>query len=107
MSTTTPPRERPERAAGRVGTTAIRAGRIDRARPAGNRRGSGGRNSQHWLAWIFLAPTILGMGLFTLIPIVASVVLAFFRWDIISAPSFVGFDNFSEVVQDPTVRVSF
>jgi multiple sugar transport system permease protein len=47
------------------------------------------------------------MGLFTLIPIVASMVLAFFRWDIISAPTFVGFDNFSEVVQDPTVRVSF
>ncbi|BAS16455.1 probable ABC transporter permease protein YurN [Arthrobacter sp. Hiyo8] len=46
-------------------------------------------------------------GLFTLVPIVASVVLAFFRWDIISAPSFVGFDNFAEVVQDPTVRVSF
>jgi multiple sugar transport system permease protein len=65
------------------------------------------RHSQRWLAWIFLAPTIVGMGLFTLIPIVASVVLAFFRWDIISAPTFVGFDNFSEVVQDPTVRVSF
>jgi multiple sugar transport system permease protein len=65
------------------------------------------RHSQRWLAWIFLAPTILGMGLFTLVPIVASVVLAFFRWDIISAPSFVGFDNFATVVQDPTVRVSF
>jgi membrane protein len=47
------------------------------------------------------------MGLFTLVPILASVVLAFFRWDIISAPSFVGFDNFATVVQDPTVRVSF
>ena len=35
-------------------------------------------------------------GLFTLLPIVASVVLAFFRWDIISAPTFVGFDNFAE-----------
>ncbi|UVJ38721.1 carbohydrate ABC transporter permease [Arthrobacter sp. CJ23] len=66
-----------------------------------------GRHSQPWLAWLFLAPTILGMGLFTLLPIVASLVLAFFRWDIISAPTFVGFDNFAEVVQDPTVRVSF
>src|SRR5213595_1066573 len=66
-----------------------------------------GKQRQRWLPWAFLAPTILGMGLFTIVPIVASVLLSFFRWDIISAPSFVGFDNFAEVVQDPTVRVSF
>ena len=98
MSTTTPPRQRPDQAArrGRPGTAA-----------AASAGAATGRNRQRWLPWIFLAPTILGMGLFTLVPIVASVVLAFFRWDIISAPSFVGFDNFSEVVQDPTVRVSF
>ena len=94
MSTTTPPRERPRQAAGP-------------ATEAQHQPTAKSRQSQRWLAWIFLAPTILGMGLFTLIPIVASVVLAFFRWDIISAPTFVGFDNFSEVVQDPTVRVSF
>jgi multiple sugar transport system permease protein len=98
MSTTTPPRQRPGQAA--------RRGRPGAA-PAASASAGTGRNRQRWLPWIFLAPTILGMGLFTLVPIVASVVLAFFRWDIISAPSFVGFDNFSEVVRDPTVRVSF
>src|SRR5688572_19717208 len=78
------------------------------AKPAGpGKAAASGRHSQRWLAWVFLAPTIVGMGLFTLVPIVASVVLAFFRWDIISAPAFVGFDNFAQVVQDPTVRVSF
>ena len=98
MSTTTPPRQRQNQAArrGRPGAAASASA----SAPTGRQR-------QRWLPWIFLAPTILGMGLFTLVPIVASVVLAFFRWDIISAPSFVGFDNFSEVVQDPTVRVSF
>ncbi|WP_082698103.1 sugar ABC transporter permease [Arthrobacter sp. EpRS71] len=65
------------------------------------------RVQQRWLPWAFLAPTIVGMGIFTLLPIVASIALAFFRWDIITAPTFVGFDNFAEVVQDPTVRVSF
>ncbi|MFC9350597.1 carbohydrate ABC transporter permease [Arthrobacter sp. NPDC057013] len=98
MSTTTPPRQRPNQA--------TRRGRPGAA-PAAPASAATGRNSQRWLPWIFLAPTILGMGLFTLVPIVASVVLAFFRWDIISAPTFVGFDNFSEVAQDPTVRVSF
>lgn len=97
MSTTIPPREKPRQAT-RPARRAPARGRTD---------GGATRHSQRWLAWVFLAPTVLGMGLFTLIPIVASVVLAFFRWDIISAPSFVGFDNFAEVAQDPTVRVSF
>ncbi|MCO4236262.1 sugar ABC transporter permease [Pseudarthrobacter sp. MDT3-28] len=97
MSTTIPRRERPKQAAKPAPPGAA---------PAASQTASG-RHSQRWLAWIFLAPTILGMGLFTLVPIAASVVLAFFRWDIISAPTFVGFDNFAEVVQDPTVRVSF
>lgn len=59
------------------------------------------------MAWLFLAPTLVGMGIFTLLPIVASLALAFFRWDIISAPEFAGFDNFAEIVADPTIRTSF
>ncbi|WP_369047453.1 carbohydrate ABC transporter permease [Sinomonas sp. P10A9] len=59
------------------------------------------------MAWLFLAPTIVGMGVFTLVPIVASVLLAFFRWDILSAPQFAGLDNFAEMATDPTVRVAF
>ena len=104
MSTTSPHRERPKRTARPAAKALANPGA---GRSAGPATAGSARHSQRWLAWIFLAPTILGMGLFTLIPIVASVVLAFFRWDIISAPTFVGFDNFSEVVQDPTVRVSF
>jgi multiple sugar transport system permease protein len=62
---------------------------------------------ERWLAMIFLAPTLVGMALFTFLPIIGSLVLAFFRWDIISAPQFVGFANFASLAQDPTVRVSF
>ncbi|WP_427175293.1 carbohydrate ABC transporter permease [Arthrobacter sp. 92] len=56
---------------------------------------------------LFLAPTVIGMGVFTLLPIVGSILLAFFRWDIISAPQFVGFANFADIANDPTVRISF
>lgn len=56
---------------------------------------------------IFLAPTVLGMALFTFLPIIGSLVLAFFRWDIISAPQFIGFANVTALAEDPTVRVSF
>jgi multiple sugar transport system permease protein len=48
------------------------------------------------LRWLFLAPTMLG-----------SLVLAFFRWDIITAPQFVGLANFTEIATDRTVGVSF
>ena len=59
------------------------------------------------LIWVFLAPTLIGLGIFSFIPIIGSVVLAFFRWDIITPPQFVGVDNFVELAANPTVRVSF
>ncbi|MCW1805367.1 carbohydrate ABC transporter permease [Brachybacterium squillarum] len=59
------------------------------------------------LRWIFLAPTMLGVGLFVLVPIVGSLVLAFFRWDIITSPRFVGLQNFTDLAADSTVAVSF
>ncbi|WP_309080238.1 sugar ABC transporter permease [Zhihengliuella sp.] len=71
------------------------------------RKESNGPLRKQLFAWILLAPTVIGMGVFTVIPIIGSVVLAFFRWDIISAPEFVGFENFVSVVTNPTVRVSF
>ena len=59
------------------------------------------------LIWLFLAPTLIGLGLFTFLPILASIALAFFRWDIITDPQFVGLDNFAQIAADPTIRVSF
>ena len=59
------------------------------------------------LIGLFLAPTVIGLGLFTFLPILASVVLAFFSWDIITPPRFVGLENFADIATDPTIRVSF
>ncbi|MDQ0614345.1 multiple sugar transport system permease protein [Microbacterium sp. W4I4] len=69
--------------------------------------GASKRGGGRALIAVFLAPTVIGLGLFTFIPIIASVVLAFFRWDIITAPEFVGVDNFVRAVTNPTIRVSF
>jgi multiple sugar transport system permease protein len=65
------------------------------------------RRAQRLLTVLFLAPTVIGLFVFTVVPIVASIVLAFFRWDIISSPTFVGMDNFADIGGDPTVRVAF
>lgn len=59
------------------------------------------------LVWLFLAPTLIGIGIFTLLPIIGSLVLAFFRWDIISNPEFVGFQNFSRAFTDEKVLLGF
>ncbi len=59
------------------------------------------------LIWVFLAPTLIGLGLFNFLPIIGSTVLAFFQWDVITAPRFVGFDNFAALFANPTVRASF
>jgi len=65
------------------------------------------RRARGLMAALFLAPTVLGITLFTLVPILASILLAFFQWDIISSPKFVGLDNFAAIGSDPTVRVAF
>ncbi|MEW1960658.1 sugar ABC transporter permease [Kineococcus sp. NPDC059986] len=65
------------------------------------------RRTRRLLVTLFLAPTVVGIGLFTLVPIVASVLLAFFRWDVITPPRFAGLDNFADIGADPTVRVAF
>ena len=59
------------------------------------------------LVSVFLAPTVIGLGLFSIVPIIGSLLLAFFKWDIITPPKFVGVDNFVNMAANPTIRVSF
>ncbi len=49
----------------------------------------------------FLTPNLLGFLIFTSIPVVASMVLSFVDWDLLSEPRFVGFDNFIALFKDP------
>lgn len=65
------------------------------------------RRREGRLAALLLAPTVIGLGLFTFIPMIGSIVLAFFDWDIISTPKFAGAKNFAQLASSPTVRVSF
>ncbi|MDZ7361104.1 MAG: sugar ABC transporter permease [candidate division KSB1 bacterium] len=50
-----------------------------------------------WIAYAFLLPNIIGFLLFMLGPIIASLVMSLFRWDIFTAPTFIDWDNFSEI----------
>ncbi|WP_086558868.1 carbohydrate ABC transporter permease [Streptomyces africanus] len=59
------------------------------------------------LATLFLAPTIVGIVVFTVVPIAGSVVLSFFHWNVIDSPRFAGGSNYGAVFGDETVLVSF
>lgn len=65
------------------------------------------RRGNRLLVWTFLAPTLVGLGLFSIVPIIGSVVLAFFHWDIITPPEWAGWDNFAELASNPAIRISF
>lgn len=55
----------------------------------------GRRRRQETLAAVaFLLPNIAGFLLFTLVPLVASLVISFFRWPLTSSPTYVGWHNY-------------
>ena len=49
---------------------------------------------------LFLTPSLLGLIIFTLLPILASLGLTFTEWDLISSPQFAGFSNFVRLASD-------
>jgi multiple sugar transport system permease protein len=58
-------------------------------------------------AWLFLAPCLLGLLLFTYLPITASLGLSFSYWNLLGTPRFVGLANYQAVLQDPLFWKSF
>lgn len=52
-----------------------------------------------WLA-LFLLPGLSGLLLFTVFPILSSLVLTLFRWDLLTPPRFVGLGNYARLLGD-------
>ncbi len=50
--------------------------------------------------FLFLAPSLIGFAVFSLAPIVASFVLSFTQWDLLTPPQFVGLANFRRLLSD-------
>jgi multiple sugar transport system permease protein len=56
-----------------------------------------------WIGWAFIAPNLIGFTIFTLLPMVFSLVIAFAEWDVISGLDnikWVGLKNFSRLLND-------
>jgi multiple sugar transport system permease protein len=61
--------------------------------------GDKGWNKYLWLG-VFLLPSLIGLLLFTVMPILSSLGLTLFEWDLLTPPEFVGFDNFKRLFAD-------
>lgn len=64
------------------------------------------KSETRW-AWFFLAPCLLGLLVFTYIPIMASLGLSFSYWNLLGIPKFVGLENYAAVLNDPLFWKSF
>ena len=58
------------------------------------------------LFYICVAPFILGLIFFDLIPMLTSLVLSFTQWNILTPPQFIGLQNYVTAFNDPNVRIS-
>jgi multiple sugar transport system permease protein len=58
------------------------------------------------IAYSFILPNLLGFAIFTLVPTVFSLVLAFMNWDGANVVSWAGFDNFKQLFHDTTFRIA-
>lgn len=51
--------------------------------------------------WLFVAPAVLGLAVFTFVPTIGSFLLSFARWDLLGSPHWVGLANYADLAADP------
>ena len=73
--------------------------------PVPRRRGGPVGAEGRW-AWLFLAPTLIGLTVLSAGPILATLGVSLTRWDLLTAPQWVGLNNFAALVNDPRFQVA-
>ncbi len=68
------------------------------ARPA--RSGRGPRAGEGRWVLLFLAPTLIGLAVLSAGPILATLGISLTKWDMLTAPQFVGLDNYTQLLND-------
>jgi raffinose/stachyose/melibiose transport system permease protein len=59
------------------------------------------------VAYLYLAPALLLVVLFVLLPVLHTVYLSFVQWDGVTASTWVGFANYLQILGDPALRGMF
>ena len=55
-------------------------------------------NKEAISGWVFILPAFLGTFLFIILPVFVSFAISFLKWDLLSSPQFVGFENYIELL---------
>jgi multiple sugar transport system permease protein len=76
------------------------------AHAAGRARWSPRTRGQALWGYLLIAPMMLGFILFFLLALIASLVLSFTDWDVLSAPNWVGLSNYARLPDDPNFRTA-
>jgi multiple sugar transport system permease protein/alpha-1,4-digalacturonate transport system permease protein len=58
------------------------------------------KNSLKIAPYTFIAPNIILFLVFMILPILATIYISFFKWDILGSPEFVGFANYVKLFKD-------
>lgn len=59
------------------------------------------------LGYLFIAPTIIGLLIFIVIPMISSFALSFYKWNVFRPPEFIGLENFTRLFADTRVFVAY
>jgi multiple sugar transport system permease protein len=78
----------------------ISTGRVEPQTIPVKRRSNQRARLNQLMGYLFISPWLIGFFVFTLLPIIASFVLAFTRYDILTPPEWVGLQNFQRMVED-------
>ena len=65
------------------------------------------RRREALFGYAMISISAVVIAVFTLAPIVASILISFLKWDVISSPQWVGLDNYQRLVHDGAVVHSF
>ena len=71
----------------------------------GNRVGASRR--ENTVAYLFLLPWLVGLLAITIGPMIASLYLSFTDYNLLTSPSWIGFENYREMLQDARLWRSF
>ncbi|MET4060209.1 raffinose/stachyose/melibiose transport system permease protein [Arthrobacter sp. UYP6] len=84
-------------------TTTTAAGRDGR----GGRTSRGGRGGRWYVPYLFILPAFLVYAAFMLYPLGRAAHLSLFDWDGLSLATFVGLDNYTDILADDRLRAAF
>jgi multiple sugar transport system permease protein len=59
------------------------------------------------VGYSFIFPALFGFLAFILLPVMASFVIGFLKWDLLTAPEWVGIDNYINLFKDEVFLISF